>query len=310
MQSFKSQIKTFFNFNKRQERGAFVLVVFIIIAFIVDLLLPVIIKEEVYDYSSALAEIEAWKASAVEVLDKKPYSAKTKKTSTITVEKLKLNPKPFNPNNLPEKKWLEMGMPSRIVKTILNFETKGGSFTKKEDLQKIYGLRPEIYNQLKDFMIIPQTKVDENRKTSPEIRRTVIAKPIVPIDINRADSVELLNVPGIGPFYAGQIVKYRKRLGGYNSIQQLNELYKMDSIRFQTWLPYLFYQDTMLTKIDINSADFKTVLRHPYIDYETTKRIFNLRNKLGRYAALYQLKKDSVLSDSLFHKLEPYLKVD
>lgn len=310
MQSFKSQIKTFFNFNKRQERGAFVLVVLILVAFTVDLLLPVIIKEEVYDYSSTLAEIEAWKATAVEIADKKPYSGKSKKRSSIAVEKIKLNPIPFNPNNLPEKQWLEMGMPSRVVKTILKYEAKGGSFKKDEDLKKIYGLTPEIYQQLENYIVIPVLEPAE-KKLKVQVAEPIdkIAE-IIPLDINHSDSVQFLKVPGIGPFYAGQIVKYRSRLGGYLSLKQLNELYKMDSARLQGWLPHLTHKDTLLVQINLNTADFKTVLKHPYIDYETTKKILNHRNKLGRYAALYQLKKDSILSDSLFQKLEPYLKVD
>lgn len=310
MQSFKSQIKTFFNFNKRQERGAFVLVVLIIIAFTVDLLLPKIIKEEAYDYSSALEEIEAWKATAVEIVDNKPYSRKTNKTKSITAEKIKLNPIPFNPNKLPEKQWLEMGMPSRVVKTILKYEAKGGSFKKGKDLKKIYGLTPEIYQQLESYIVIPSLELLEKKLKVPAVEAIAKTVEIIPLDINRADSIEFLNVPGIGPFYAGHIVDYRNRLGGYLSLQQLNELYKMDSIRLHGWLPYLIFKDTLLVQINLNTADFKTVLKHPYIDYETTKKILNHRNKLGRYAALYQLKKDSILSDSLFQKLESYLKVD
>lgn len=310
MQSFKSQIKSFFNFNKRQERGAFVLIVLILIAFAVDLLLPAIIKEDIYDYSSTLAEIDAWKASATKMVSEKTYLVKTEKFSIKKAEVISLDPIPFNPNNLPEKKWIEMGMPSRVVRTILKYESKGGHFKKREDLQKIYGLTPEIYRQLENYILIPSAEPSEKKLKVPALESIEKTVEIIPLDINRADSVEFLNVPDIGPFYAGQIVKYRNRLGGYNSLYQLNELYKMDSIRLLGWLPYLSYTDTTLLQINLNTADFKTVLRHPYIDYETTKKILNHRNKLGRYAALYQLKKDSILSDSLFQKLEPYLKVD
>jgi DNA uptake protein ComE-like DNA-binding protein len=308
MQSFKSQIKTFFNFNKRQERGAFVLIVFIIIAFTVNLLLPFIHKEEAYDFSSTLAEIEAWKKTAVE-----KESENSTKIDYVKKEKLEvitLNPVSFNPNKYPEEKWLEMGMPNRVVKTILNYEAKGGSFKKADDLQKIYGLKPEIYVQLKDYIVIPEAELTKKKKEWSTVILTEKTKVIVRLDINRADSIEFLKVPGIGPFYAGQIVEYRNRLGGYLSIKQLNGLYKMDSTRLHQWLPYLLRKDTLITQIDINTADFRTVLKHPYIDYETTKKILNYRNKLGRYAGLYQLKSDSIISDSLFQKLEPYLKVD
>jgi len=310
MQSFKSQIKNFFNFNKRQERGAFVLIVLIIIAFVIDLFLPVLFQEEVYDYSSTLKEIEEWKASEIKVVPQKIYSEKPEKLNDRKVEEIRLSPSPFNPNNFPGEKWLEMGMPDKVVKTILKYEAKGGRFKKKEDLKKIYGLKPEIYRQLENYIRIPNTEVTEKKAKVLVVESVNKNAEIIPLDINRADSVAFLEVPGIGPFYAGQIVKYRNRLGGYVSIKQLTELYKIDSIRLNAWLPYLTFKDTLIIPIDINTADFKTVLKHPYIDYETTKKIFNLRNKLGRYAGIYQLKKDSILSDSLFQKLKPYLKVD
>ncbi len=201
-------------------------------------------------------------------------------------------------------------MPDKVVKTILKYEAKGGRFKKKEDLKKIYGLKPEIYRQLENYIRIPNTEVTEKKAKVLVVESVNKNAEIIPLDINRADSVAFLEVPGIGPFYAGQIVKYRNRLGGYVSIKQLTELYKIDSIRLNAWLPYLTFKDTLIIPIDINTADFKTVLKHPYMDYETTKKIFNLRNKLGRYAGIYQLKKDSILSDSLFQKLKPYLKVD
>jgi len=308
MQSIKNRLKAFFNFNKRQEQGAFVLIVLIIIAINIDLLLPVIFKEKPYDYTSALTEIEAWKASGIKNEPEKNF-----KSDNLIKKEIKpiiLNPISFNPNKFPEEKWIQMGMPERVIKTILNYEAKGGYFKKKEDLQKIYGLSPEIYNQLEDFIEIPIPEKKEHFKDSPLDKEIDVAKTIVPLDINRTDSVSLLQIPGIGPFYAGQIIKYRSQLGGYNSLEQLGEIYKMDSNRLNAFLPYLIFKDTTLNQIDVNSADFKTVLRHPYFDYETTKKIFNLRNKLGRFAGMYQLKNDTILSDSLFKKLEPYIKVD
>jgi len=308
--TLKNQIKSFFNFNKSQERGAFVLIVLIILAFGVNILIPIISKEETYDFSSTLAEIEAWKVSAVEIAPKKSFNKKFESKKRKKKEAIKLTPIVFNPNKLARKKWLEMGLPKSIVNIILNYEAKGGSFKKREDLQKIYGLTPEMYTQLKDFVLIPEIEISKEILPSKSVLVPEESKTIALLDINRADSVELLQVPGIGPFYAGQIVEYRKRLGGYNSVEQLNELYKMDSSRLHAFLLYLVFKDTTLNQININTVDFKTILKHPYIDYETAKKLLNHRNKLGRYAGLYQLQKDSILSPSLFQKLVPYLKTD
>ncbi|MBN1650424.1 MAG: helix-hairpin-helix domain-containing protein [Bacteroidales bacterium] len=307
MQSFKNQIKAFFSFNKSQERGAFVLIILIVIAATINYFLPRLYPSETYDYSAALAEIEEWQAKAIEI---KTSIAGTKEEAYKKEANIVLKPpNSFNPNQFPKVKWLDMGMPESVVNTILNYEAKGGSFVNKEDLQKIYGLNDDLYNQLKDFVLIPKSTMDEKRDTviSKWVAQTAL---IEKLDINRADSLSLLKIPGIGPFYAGQIVKYRNRLGGYTGLEQLGELYKMDSIRLHAILPYLFFQDTTIQKIDINTVEFKDLLRHPYFDYETTKSIFQERNKLGKFSGVYQLLRGGILSDSLYTKVNPYLKAD
>ncbi len=41
------------------------------------------------------------------------------------------------------------------------------------------------------------------------------------LDINRADSVSLLRLPGIGPSLAGRIIAYRKRNGPFRRAEEL-----------------------------------------------------------------------------------------
>lgn len=308
MASIKNQIKGFFNFNKKQERGTFILLALIFIVLIFRLMLPLVLTSEPYDYTSDLAEIEKWKASKIEEVVKaktKPVKFTKKKTEPVI-----LSPKDFNPNMIDEKECLAMGLPPKVVNTLLRYRAKGGQFYKAEDLKKIYGLTPAIYSQLKDYIEIPIQQEEEDFEAPLEDKKNDLAKTIVPLEINRADSISLLQIPGIGPFYAGQIVKYRNLLGGYISLDQLGEIYKMDSIRLNAFLPYLIYKDTTINKIDINTVEFKDLLRHPYFDYETTKNVFQERNKLGKFAGLYQLLNSGVLSDSLYAKVYPYLKAD
>ena len=45
------------------------------------------------------------------------------------------------------------------------------------------------------------------------------------LELNSADSATLVAVPGIGPAFARGILKYREKLGGYHSLDQLAEVY-------------------------------------------------------------------------------------
>jgi len=143
-------------------------------------------------------------------------------------------------------------------------------------------------------------------ETPAEMKETAL----IILGINSADSAQLIEVSGIGPFYAGAIVNYRNSLGGYRNMSQLMELYKMDSAKLEKMLPQLYLDSMVISKISINKVEFKDLLKHPYIDYETTKYILNKRQKLGKFAALYELKDPVNMPDSLYQKILPYIKLE
>lgn len=101
------------------------------------------------------------------------------------------------------------------------------------------------------------------------------------VNLNSTDTTELKSLPGIGSFFARNIVEYREKLGGYVEVNQLLEVYAFDSARLETITPYINIDSISLRKINVNIDDFKTILRHPYIEYEDVKKIVNHREKRG-----------------------------
>ena len=53
------------------------------------------------------------------------------------------------------------------------------------------------------------------------------------IELNLADSALLETLPGIGPAFAGRIIRYRRILGGFRSPGQLREVYGMTEERYR-----------------------------------------------------------------------------
>ena len=59
------------------------------------------------------------------------------------------------------------------------------------------------------------------------------------VELNSADSAALDALPGIGPYYARQILAYRERLGFYADISQLLDIRGMDTARLHPYIgPY------------------------------------------------------------------------
>ena len=115
-------------------------------------------------------------------------------------------------------------------------------------------------------------------------------KKIPVLEINSTDSLALVELPQIGEVMASRIHRYRDRLGGFVSIDQLYEVKGMDSARFATIQPYLLLDTTGIRKMEINRDEFKTLLRHPYLEYEQVKAIVNHRERKGLIRNWEQLK--------------------
>ena len=130
--------------------------------------------------------------------------------------------------------------------------------------------------------------------------------PSEPININQADSVQLLPLPGIGPVFAGRIVKYRSLLGGFINVDQLAEVYGMPLETIDMIRNKVYVDSSAFRKIKIDSATFGELLRHPYLEYENVKALVEYRDFKGDISSQMELKANHILPDSTLDKIDGY----
>ncbi len=126
------------------------------------------------------------------------------------------------------------------------------------------------------------------------------------IDINRADSAQLLPLPGIGPVYAGRIIKYRNLLGGFINVEQLREVYGLPVETIELIRDRISLDTTAIAKIALDSAGFGELLRHPYLELDVVKLLLNYRDFVGDLSSMQELIENSVMSDSMGERLRAY----
>lgn len=126
------------------------------------------------------------------------------------------------------------------------------------------------------------------------------------IELNAVDSVGLLKVRGIGPFYASRIIRYRERLGGYYSVKQLKEL-KMKYFNADSCAGLFTVDQNLILKSDLDTMSFKAILKHPYLEYEDVQMIYDAKRKYGHlsYAVLEEHK---ILALHKLKKIKPYFQ--
>ena len=146
-----------------------------------------------------------------------------------------------------------------------------------------------------------ETRNNINKKVQQPIARSQ------KLNLNSADTTELKSLPGIGSFFAKNIVDYRNKLGGFIEKEQLLEVYAFDSTRMSNIENLIIIDTIELRKVNVNTDDFKTILRHPYIEYEDVKKIVNYRESKGMIKDWDQYLK-IVGRDDIDKRLERYLE--
>lgn len=139
-------------------------------------------------------------------------------------------------------------------------------------------------------------------------KATLQAKPIQIVELNTADSTTLLELKGIGPVFAGRIIKYRNLLGGFVKKEQLLEVYGFDNERYEFIKPYVSVNGKV-AQLNLNTSTFKELNKHPYIEYNLTKAIFNLKKKLKTFNSVEDIKQIDLVTEELYTKIAPYLTV-
>lgn len=238
----------------------------------------------------------------------------------------------FDPNTADSIQLLRLGLQPWQVRNIYKYRAAGGRYNKPTDFARLYGLTLKQYKRLEPYIkiegevmaadVIKPSQSDFSGKnkaeTSPdksdvEKEQSLAAYPIKikegeHININTADTNDLKRIPGIGSYYARQIVSYRQRLGGIANVHQLLEIqgFPESSLKFM-----IVEQDSNthhpITKIKINHLDQNALSRHPYIRYVQAKEILNFRRLHGAIKKADDLRRLPSFTDADVDRLNPYI---
>ena len=128
------------------------------------------------------------------------------------------------------------------------------------------------------------------------------------LDINKADSILFEQLPGIGEKLSSRIVRYRERLGGFVTLEQLKEVYGIqDSLFQQLKGQLLLSKNDVPRKLALNRADYKTLRQHPYVSHLMAKILLAYLRVHERIKDEEELININGLDKKELEKLLPYL---
>ncbi|NDV47562.1 hypothetical protein D0T49_10935 [Paludibacter sp. 221] len=154
-------------------------------------------------------------------------------------------------------------------------------------------------------------KAEQQRLASAakEAKREELNKTVI-VELNTADTTELMKIKGIGSYLAQEIVKYRELAGGFASTEQLLEINRMGKTTYQKIVPFCTADPHFIKKININSASSEQLTKHPYISPRQATAICQLRNSKGKLKQLDELTELNEFKISDLARIEPYFSFE
>jgi DNA uptake protein ComE-like DNA-binding protein len=211
----------------------------------------------------------------------------------------------FDPNTITFKELVNRGYSKRTASNIIKYREKGGVFHQPGDLLKIYGMDTLIFQtQLSNISI--NSKYNQNKKSNILIQAN--SKHL--IEINSADSLQLINLNGIGKVLSKRIIRYRELIGGFYDIDQLKEVYGITDSLYSRISGQLNTDTSLIKKININNCTFYDLRKHPYIGDYAAKSIINYRRLMGSIDSLQQLLENHFFTKEHYKKAAPYLSLN
>ena len=218
---------------------------------------------------------------------------------------------PFDPNTADSTQLLQLGLQRWQVRNIYRYRRAGGIYRRPQDFARLYGLTAGQYRQLEPYIRISADYQPASHLVEPEkpyvrdtLRYPVKIEQGQHVVLNTADTAQLRRVPGIGTYFANEIVNHGRFLGGYVSVDQLDEIPDFPQEAKQ----YFVISSPNPRRLNVNRLSLNELKRHPYINYYQAKAIVDYRRLHGRIENLRQLSLSKDFPPDAIRRLEPYIE--
>ncbi|MDX2247613.1 MAG: ComEA family DNA-binding protein [Bacteroidia bacterium] len=242
------------------------------------------------------------------------------------------------------------GIGDVLSERIIRYRNSLRGFESVDDLGAVYGLKPETLEEIRDYLFVNTKTLSDLRKQSPEVKTDNLlaehsptatddysvrslrdlpfsedkesagfqrghdpatkATPTKAVDLNQADSAQLITIPGIGPVLSAKIVKYRNKVGFFYHISQLHEVYGLSEENYQRMIPYLYLGETRnYPRKDLNTAFARVLAGYPAIDPTLAENIILHRKKTGRFDSWEEVSKIKDMTPEALEVLKAYFEL-
>ena len=207
---------------------------------------------------------------------------------------------PFNPNFISDYKGYKLGMSVLEIDRLLAFRKGNKYVNSPKEFQDVTKVSDSLLNAISPYFKFPDWINNKKEFTAykkhPNSAFAKKEKTVI-IDINKATQEDLIKIYGIGEAISLRILKLKESLGGFVSMEQMNDVWGVSPEVIENLNSHFKVSELPnLKKIDINNASIKELSQFPYFNYQLAKQIVTFRSMNGDFKNVNDLTKIKGLS--------------
>lgn len=213
----------------------------------------------------------------------------------------------FNPNTATEAELKQLGFTDKNIATLKNYLSKGGKIKSVEGLKKIYGVKEELVDKLTPYIQLDNNEfINSKTAVFADTSKNNKPKQLAPLELNSADSLQLVKLYRIGPKLASRIIEQRTKLGGFLNLNQLTEIWGFDEDILYDLQGKIYVDANKAKRINLNTVTEEELKMHPYFKFKVARVIVNYRNQHGKYKNFNELLNIKIINDSILNRIKIY----
>ena len=188
---------------------------------------------------------------------------------------------PFNPNFISDFKGYKLGLSVKEIDKLHTFRAANKFVNSAADFQRVTGVSDSLLHALAPLFKFPDW-VRRRSKGNGFVAFTKSKPTLVKKEINLATAEDFIKIYGVGAVIANRILIHRDNLGGFVSLEQLDDIWglKPEVIR-EIQNNFVLSKVPSLRLVDINNASQKELMQFFYFKYALAKQILIYRSMNG-----------------------------
>lgn len=212
-------------------------------------------------------------------------------------------------NSLTDAQGYFLGLSTKQLDRLLKYQDSKKTIYSLKQFVAITQIEDSLVQQIKNRLVFakPNKKMVFKRSIS---EKTNFSKENRDIDLNKVTANQLKEILELPYFIAERIVKFRKYLKGYRSIDQINEVYKILPYQVARIRARCFVKKESFVKQNIYNLSELQLSKNPYIGKQWAKQIIKFVKNTPEIKSFKDFNEIEGFSADKINRLPLYLTLE